>query len=101
MYSETNTLLSLFAADVAAADAFMQFQYAWIADPLYFGDYPALMRATQGTDLPTFTADQKRLLKETKNDFFAMNFYCGYYITAPPLGAPKNMVRNKLKKIKE
>lgn len=34
-------------ADVKAADYFMQFQYGWIADPLYFGDYPKIMRDTQ------------------------------------------------------
>ena len=70
----------------------MQFQYAWIADPLYFGEYPKLMRQTQGIDLPTFTPAQKKLLKETKQDFFAVNFYCGYYIAAPPAGSPLSMV---------
>lgn len=34
-------------ADVKAAEHFMQFQYGWIADPLYFGDYPKIMRDTQ------------------------------------------------------
>jgi hypothetical protein len=34
-------------ADLAAAEHFMQFQYGWIADPLYFGDYPKIMRDTQ------------------------------------------------------
>lgn len=80
------------AADVAAADAFMVFQYAWIADPLYFGDYPALMRATQGDMLPRFTEAEKRLLRSTTIDFFAVNFYCGYYIAAPPPGSPKSTV---------
>ncbi len=41
------------SADKAAADAFMVFQYAWMADPLYFGHYPELMVKTQGTLLPT------------------------------------------------
>lgn len=36
-------------ADVQAADYFMQFQYSWIADPLYFGDYPKIMRESQVT----------------------------------------------------
>jgi hypothetical protein len=34
-------------ADLKAADYFMQFQYGWIADPLYFGDYPKIMRDSQ------------------------------------------------------
>lgn len=33
--------------DVQAAENFMVFQYAWIADPLYFGDYP-LVRGEGG-----------------------------------------------------
>jgi hypothetical protein len=44
---------ALAPADKAAADAFMVFQYAWMADPLYFGHYPPLMVATQGLLLPT------------------------------------------------
>jgi hypothetical protein len=32
-------------ADVTAAENFMVFQYAWMADPLYFGDYPAVSDA--------------------------------------------------------
>jgi len=30
----------------------MQFQYSWIADPLYFGDYPKIMRESQVTPRP-------------------------------------------------
>jgi hypothetical protein len=32
-------------ADVTAAENFMVFQFAWMADPLYFGDYPAVSAA--------------------------------------------------------
>ncbi len=34
-------------ADWDAAEYFMQFQYGWMADPIYFGDYPKIMRETQ------------------------------------------------------
>ncbi|KAF8059426.1 BGLU42 [Scenedesmus sp. PABB004] len=78
-------------ADVAAAEAFMVFQYAWMADPLYFGDYPKLMRDTQGDALPRFTAAESALLRETTVDFFSVNFYCGYYVWAPPPGSPKEL----------
>eukprot|EP00879_Flechtneria_rotunda_P021136 GHRR01022267.1.p1 GENE.GHRR01022267.1~~GHRR01022267.1.p1 ORF type:complete len:461 (+),score=105.61 GHRR01022267.1:123-1505(+) len=78
-------------ADVTAANNFMIFQYAWIADPLYFGDYPAVMKETQGPALPRFTAAETALLVMTTIDFFSVNFYCGYYVWAPPVGAPKNM----------
>jgi len=34
-------------ADVQAAEYYMQFQYGWMADPIYFGDYPKIMLETQ------------------------------------------------------
>lgn len=39
-------------ADKTAADNFMVFQYAWMGDPVYFGDYPKQMRDTQAGLLP-------------------------------------------------
>lgn len=36
--------------DVQAAENFMVFQYAWIADPLYFGDYPLVRGEGGGAD---------------------------------------------------
>ncbi|KAF6266054.1 putative beta-glucosidase [Scenedesmus sp. NREL 46B-D3] len=62
-------------ADVTAAENFMVFQYAWMADPLYFGDYPA----------------EIQLLRSTTIDFFSVNFYCGYYVWAPAPGSPKEL----------
>lgn len=35
------------AADRLAAEHYMQMQYGWMADPIYFGDYPTIMRGTQ------------------------------------------------------
>jgi beta-glucosidase len=78
-------------ADVTAAENFMVFQYAWMADPLYFGDYPAVMRETQGDLLPKFTAEESKLLRSTTVDFFSVNFYCGYYVWAPAPGSPKEL----------
>lgn len=51
------------------------------------------MRETQGSDLPKFTPEESQLLRDTTIDFFSVNFYCGYYVWAPPADAPKNMVR--------
>lgn len=51
-----------------------------------------VMRDTQGSDLPRFTAEESQLLRDTTIDFFSVNFYCGYYVWAPPADAPKNMV---------
>lgn len=78
-------------ADVAAAENFMVFQYAWMADPLYFGDYPAVMKETQGALLPKFTAEESKLLRAATIDFFSVNFYCGYYVWAPAPGSPKEL----------
>lgn len=50
------------------------------------------MRDTQGSDLPRFTPEESELLRNTTIDFFSVNFYTGYYIWAPPKGAPKNQV---------
>ena len=64
----------------------MVFQYGWMADPLYFGDYPPMMRAALGSDLPRFTEPERRALKGAI-DYFALQFYCGYYVKAPPPGS--------------
>ena len=42
------------------------------ADPIYFGDYPATMRARCGARLPAFTPEESALLKGS-NDFFGLN----------------------------
>ena len=51
---------------------------AWFADPIYFGDYPASMKASLGGKLPVFTAEEKVLLKGS-SDFFGLNHYSTYY----------------------
>jgi hypothetical protein len=42
-----------------------------MADPCYFGDYPASMRKALGSALPTFTPEQSAMLKGTL-DYFAV-----------------------------
>lgn len=69
------------AADKDAAQKFMEFQYGWMADPVYFGDYPASMRSLLGSSLPKFTAQESELVKGSM-DYFSVNFYCGYFIRA-------------------
>eukprot|EP00965_Chrysotila_dentata_P184908 6104513-Pleurochrysis_carterae.AAC.1 len=39
---------------------------SWLADPLYFGDYPPSMRETLGARLPAFTPEQSRLLRNRR-----------------------------------
>ncbi|CAM9482036.1 unnamed protein product, partial [Heterosigma akashiwo] len=60
------------------------FQFAWYADPLHFGAYPAVMCELLGDRLPTFTAEQSKRLAGSF-DFIGMNHYTSYYATYKPL----------------
>nr|XP_039248869.1 cytosolic beta-glucosidase-like [Styela clava] len=71
--------------DVDAANLHMQFTNCWFADPVFLsGDYPPLMKKAlekkwkeEGCDtcrLPTFTDEEKKLLKGSF-DYFALNYY--------------------------
>lgn len=65
--------------DREAAERKIEFAISWFADPIYFGEYPASMRAQLGDRLPTFT-DEERALVKGSNDFYGMNHYCANYI---------------------
>ncbi len=77
------------AADIQAAERNLEFQGAWYADPIYFGDYPQSMKTYVGSRLPTFTAEQKQLLKGS-TDFFGLNHYTSRYYFAPAAPLPKD-----------
>lgn len=70
-------------ADAKAADAFTLFQFGWMADPLYFGDYPPEMRRAHGGSLPRFTERQRADLRAAKPDALSLNFYTSYWVKAP------------------
>ena len=78
-------------ADAAAAEAYVQAQLAWIADPIYLGDYPAPLRAAHGAALPRFTPEQRAALNGSL-DFLGLNLYTAHYVKAPPPGAPKSQL---------
>jgi beta-glucosidase len=66
--------------DQQAAERAREFEIAWFADPIYgFGDYPASMRAQLGDRLPTFTEEEKRLVKGS-SEFYGMNSYTSFFI---------------------
>lgn len=67
-------------ADVEAADRYLQFIYGWQADPLIFGDYPAVMRQYAGDRLPRFTAEQKEMLKDSVS-VLMVNHYTSRYVS--------------------
>ena len=59
------------ASALAASQRSLEFTLGWLADPIYLGDYPAAMRKQLGARLPTFTAEQRKLLLNS-TDFFAL-----------------------------
>lgn len=64
--------------DRRAAERSMVFQYAWLVDPLVFGDYPAEMRIRLGDRLPQFSESQQLELIGSL-DFMGLNHYSTMY----------------------
>ncbi|CAI5502669.1 unnamed protein product [Closterium sp. Naga37s-1] len=67
-------------ADVQAAERRMQFQLAWVLDPLFSGDYPAVMKQRVGDRLPCFTPEQQQQLKGSL-DFVGVNHYTSKFVS--------------------
>ncbi|GAB7352014.1 hypothetical protein MBLNU459_g2531t1 [Dothideomycetes sp. NU459] len=66
--------------DVQAAERARQFEIGWFADPVYgSGDYPACMREQLGDRLPTFTQEEKSLVRGS-SDFYGMNSYTTFFV---------------------
>jgi beta-galactosidase len=68
--------------DQLAADRAMIFQYAWLTDPFFVGDYPVEMRERLGDRLPHFT-DEERQEMIGANDFLGLNHYSTLYASLP------------------
>jgi beta-glucosidase len=60
--------------DQEAAQRALEFYLSWFADPVYRGDYPQVMKDRVGERLPTFSPEEKALLKGS-SDFFGLNHY--------------------------
>ncbi|XP_021758367.1 beta-glucosidase 11-like [Chenopodium quinoa] len=60
--------------DILATHISSKFLVGWILDPLVFGDYPDIMKERAGSQLPSFTKYQSRLVKQSF-DFIALNSY--------------------------
>lgn len=73
------------AADRAAAQRGLEFFLGWFADPIYHGDYPAVMKERVGARLPEFTEADRELVRGS-SDFFGLNFYGGMLAAEPPAG---------------
>jgi beta-glucosidase len=65
--------------DVEAVERAYAWHGAWFADPVYFGDYPKVMKERVGDRLPVFTEEEKKLIKGS-SDFFGLNHYTSSYV---------------------
>lgn len=68
--------------DQAAAQRSIEFFLGWFADPVYFGDYPAVMRERLGDRLPVFTDEERAQLKGS-SDYFGLNHYSTLFAAEP------------------
>ncbi|PCJ92281.1 MAG: beta-glucosidase [Flavobacteriaceae bacterium] len=64
--------------DIEAAERSLLFFLGWFADPIYFGDYPKVMRDRVGDRLPKFSAEDVENIKGS-SDFFGLNHYTASY----------------------
>eukprot|EP00933_Yihiella_yeosuensis_P050302 TRINITY_DN48077_c0_g1_i1.p1 TRINITY_DN48077_c0_g1~~TRINITY_DN48077_c0_g1_i1.p1 ORF type:complete len:558 (-),score=146.61 TRINITY_DN48077_c0_g1_i1:328-2001(-) len=69
-------------ADQSAAQRALDWQLGWFADPIWKGDYPESMRKKCGDRLPSFTEEEKSMVKGT-SEFFGLNHYSTAYVSAP------------------
>jgi len=83
------------AADILAAGRHLDFQLGWYADPIFFGDYPPIMRQLVGDRLPVFSTEDKLLLKGS-HDFFGLNHYTTAYGFYQPLSGEPNWGSDQL-----
>ncbi|OVA10665.1 Glycoside hydrolase [Macleaya cordata] len=60
--------------DKDAAARRLEFQLGWFLDPIYYGDYPEVMRERLGDRLPKFSDEDKELLRNSV-DFVGLNHY--------------------------
>ncbi|TXG48440.1 hypothetical protein EZV62_027734 [Acer yangbiense] len=65
--------------DKSAAARRLDFQLGWYLHPIYYGDYPEVMRKKLGDQLPEFTQEDKDLLRNTL-DFIGLNHYTSRFI---------------------
>ncbi|KAG5189660.1 beta-glucosidase, family GH1 [Tribonema minus] len=62
-----------------AAERMTLWALGWFADPIWKGDYPEEMRARCGPRLPSFTEEEKVLLKGS-SDFLGLNHYSSDFV---------------------
>ncbi|PON72197.1 Glycoside hydrolase [Trema orientale] len=84
--------------DKAAAERYLDFLFGWHLEPLIFGDYPKSMREIVQVRLPTFTEEEKKLIKGSL-DFIGVNYYTSRYAYKADPVEPKHYLGDFLAKI--
>ncbi|KAI3702887.1 hypothetical protein L6452_28640 [Arctium lappa] len=64
--------------DRKAAKRAFAFNIGWSLDPVIFGEYPEEMREYLGSELPSFSLDEKNFMKNS-TDFIGINHYSTTY----------------------
>ncbi|KVI02194.1 Glycoside hydrolase, catalytic domain-containing protein [Cynara cardunculus var. scolymus] len=64
--------------DHDAVERAFAFNVRWALDPVIFGDYPEEMREYLGSELPSFSLDEKNLMNNSI-DFIGVNHYSTIY----------------------
>ncbi|XP_047053039.1 beta-glucosidase 10-like isoform X2 [Lolium rigidum] len=75
--------------DIAAAKRAQAFFTGWFLDPLYYGDYPLVMKENTGSKLPVFSRNQSEQLINSM-DFLGINYYTILYVKNHPHDAPSD-----------
>lgn len=52
-------------------------------DPVVYGDYPKIMKKHAGSRLPSFTAEQSKMLRNSY-DFIGINYYTARFVAHRP-----------------
>ncbi|XP_051224220.1 beta-glucosidase 22 [Lolium perenne] len=75
--------------DIAAAKRAQAFFTGWFLNPLYYGDYPLVMKENTGSKLPVFSRNQSEQLINSM-DFLGINYYTILHVKDHPHDAPSD-----------
>ncbi|KAL6178165.1 hypothetical protein ACLB2K_049684 [Fragaria x ananassa] len=65
--------------DIAATEKSYDFNLGWFLEPFVYGEYPKSMKEVVKERLPSFSAEEKSLIKGSL-DFVGMSYYKSFYV---------------------
>ncbi|XP_024010874.1 beta-glucosidase 29 isoform X2 [Eutrema salsugineum] len=71
------------SADKEAVERGLALEVDWHLNPVIYGDYPEIMKKYVGKRLPSFTAEQSKMLRNS-SDFIGINYYSARFIAHLP-----------------